>query len=89
MTKVIRFLAQCIDQNTGDVLEESIMNEEVLQKATILQELGYTHIKQINFLQQMQDFKIKHQIILLDFGQKYSLERLILFKKITFQNSII
>ena len=25
----------------------------------------------------------------LDFGQKYSLERLILFKKITFQNSII
>ena len=64
MTKVIRFLAQCIDQNTGDVLEESIMNEEVLQKATILQELGYTHIKQINFLQQMQDFKIKHQIIL-------------------------
>jgi len=44
MTKVIRFLAQCIDQNTGDVLEESIMNEEVLQKATILQELGYTHI---------------------------------------------
>ena len=36
MTKVIRFLAQCIDQNTGDVLEESIMNEEVLQKATIL-----------------------------------------------------
>jgi len=25
----------------------------------------------------------------LDFGQNYSLERLILFKKITFQNSII
>ena len=64
MTKVIRFLAQCIDQNTGDVLEESIMNEEVLQKASTLQELGYTHIKQIDFLQQMQDFKIKHQIIL-------------------------
>ena len=34
MTKVIRFLVQCIDQNTGDVLEESIMNEEVLQKAS-------------------------------------------------------
>ena len=64
MTKVIRFLAQCIDQNTGDVLEESIMNEEILEKATILQELGYTHIKQIDFLQQIQDFKIKHQIIL-------------------------
>jgi len=28
-------------------------------------------------------------ISFLDFGQNYSLERLILFKKITFQNSII
>ena len=62
--KIIRFLAQCIDEKTGDVLEESIMSTEVLQKATTLQDLGYTHIKQIDFLQKIQDFKISHQIML-------------------------
>ena len=64
MAKIIRFLAQCIDESTGDVLEESIMSTEVLQKASTLQDLGYTHVKQIDFLQQIQDFKISRQIIL-------------------------
>jgi len=64
MKKVVRFIAQCIDTDSGDIMEESIMNEEVLSKAETLNGLGYTHIKQIDFLQKIQDFKIKHQIIL-------------------------
>jgi hypothetical protein len=64
MAKIIRFLAQCIDESTGDVLEESIMSTEVLQKASTLQDLGYTHVQQIDFLQQIQDFKISRQIML-------------------------
>ena len=61
MKKVVRFIAQCIDTDSGDIMEESIMNEEVLSKAETLNGLGYTHIKQIDFLQKIQDFKIKHQ----------------------------
>jgi len=64
MKKIVRFIAQCIDADSGELIEESILNEEVLSKAETLKELGYIHIEQIDFLQQIQDFKIKHQIIL-------------------------
>lgn len=64
MKKVVRFIAQCIDSDSGDIIEEAIMNEESLSKAETLKMLGYTHIEQIDFLQKIQDFKIKHQIIL-------------------------
>ena len=61
---MVRYIAQCIDANSGDLIEESILNEEILTKAKTLKELGYTHIEQIDFLQKIQDFKIKYQIIL-------------------------
>jgi len=64
MKKVVRFIAQCIDVDSGALIEETILNEEVLSKAETLKGLGYTHIEQIDFLQKIQDFKIKHQIIL-------------------------
>lgn len=64
MKKVVRFIAQYIDVESGDLIEESTLNEEVLDKASTLKELGYTHSEQIDFLQKIQDFKIKHQIIL-------------------------
>lgn len=64
MQKVVRFVAQYIDADSGDLIEESIIKEEALSKANTLKELGYTHIEQIDFLQKIQDFKIKHQIIL-------------------------
>ena len=64
MKKVIRFVAQCINSENGDLIEESILKEEVLTKAKTLKELGYLHIEQIDFLQKIQDFKTKHQIVL-------------------------
>ena len=64
MQKVIQFVARCIDSSTGDVIEECIMREETVAKAPTLKELGYLHVEQIEFLQQIQDFKIKHQILL-------------------------
>ena len=57
-------MAQCINADNGDVIEESILKEEALTKAKTLKELGYLHIEQIDFLQKIQDFKTKHQIIL-------------------------
>tara|TARA_B110000503_G_scaffold120799_1_gene183781 strand:- start:24 stop:1355 length:1332 start_codon:yes stop_codon:yes gene_type:complete len=64
MKKVIRFVAQCVNAENGDLIEESILKEESLTKAKTLKELGYLHIEQIEFLQKIQDFKTKYQIIL-------------------------
>jgi hypothetical protein len=63
MKTVVKFVAQYIDADSGDLIEESIIKEEVISKAETLKGLGYTHIEQIDFLQKIQDFKIKHQIL--------------------------
>ena len=36
MKKVVRFIAQCIDTDSGDIMEESIMNEEVLRAQVLI-----------------------------------------------------
>lgn len=58
----IRVIAQYYDIPTGDIIEESVVTEEQIIKAKTLKELGYLHIEQIDFIQKIQDFKIKHQI---------------------------
>ena len=60
----IRFVAQHYDIATGKTVDESLLGDAALSKATTLKELGYLHIEQIDFLRKIQDFKIKHQIIL-------------------------
>lgn len=60
----IRFIAQHYDVATGKILDESVLGDASLSKATTLKELGYLHVEQIDFLKKIQDFKIKHQIIL-------------------------
>ena len=32
MKRMVRYIAQCIDVNSGDLIEESIVNEEILTK---------------------------------------------------------
>lgn len=64
MEKGIRFVAQCYNLETGEIIEESILKDEKLAKAETLKWLGYVHLEQITFLQKIQDFKVKHQIML-------------------------
>ena len=64
MQKIIRLIAQCVDVSTGKLIEESVIKEEPVSKALTLKELGYSHVEQIDFLRLIQDFKIKHQILL-------------------------
>ncbi len=64
MQKIIKLIAQCVDASTGELIEEFIIKEESVSKALILKELGYLHVEQIDFLRMIQDFKIKHQILL-------------------------
>ena len=62
MDRGIRYLAQCFDLETGATLEEIILSDETVSKATSLKELGYLHAEQIDFLKKIQDFKIKQQM---------------------------
>ena len=64
MIKGIRFIAQSIDIATGEIIEESLLREELLSKAKTLKELGYLHSEQIDLLKKIQDFKIKQQMAL-------------------------
>lgn len=64
MARMIRHIAQCYDSETGVIIEESVLKDEEVSKAQTLKELGYLHLEQIDFLQKIQDFKIKQQIIL-------------------------
>jgi len=42
MGRGIRFIAQCYEIETGTVLEESLLHEDHISKASGLKELGYT-----------------------------------------------
>jgi len=64
MEKGIRIVAQFYETGTGKIVEESILKDDPLTKAETLHQLGYRHVDQIEFLEKIQDFKIKHQIIL-------------------------
>src|SRR5690349_11020193 len=64
MEKGIRIIAQCYEIETGKIIDESIIRDDPLSKAETLHGLGYRHVEQIDFLQKVQDLKIKHQIIL-------------------------
>jgi len=64
MEKGIRIIAQCYEIETGKIIDESIIRDDPLSKAETLHGLGYRHVEQIDFLQKIQDLKIKHQIVL-------------------------
>ena len=59
MTKNIRLLAQYYDTATNEVLEEALIEDEIVLKAEALRDLGYDHKNQVDYLQKMQDFKLK------------------------------
>ena len=60
----IRLISQYYDRTSGEVLESIIFHDEELKKAETLNQLGHTHVEQIDLLQKIQEFKIKHQIVL-------------------------
>jgi hypothetical protein len=64
MASQIRILAQCYDNDSGDILEEVVINDTQVQKAKTLRDLGYLHKDQIEILQKAQDLKLKHQLML-------------------------
>lgn len=64
MARNIRLLAQHYDTITEEVLEEVVIEDKEIFKARVLRDLGYDHKNQVDYLQRIQDFKIKHQLML-------------------------
>jgi len=62
MAKNIRLLAQYYDTTTDEVIEETIIDNQEVLKATVLRDLGYNHKQQIDYLQKIQDFKLSYQL---------------------------
>lgn len=62
MPKNIRLLAQYYDTTTNKVLEEATIDNQEVLKATVLRDMGYNHKQQVDYLQKIQDFKLKYQL---------------------------
>lgn len=60
----IRLISQYYNRTSGEVIESIIFHDEELKKAEMLNQLGHTHVEQIDLLHKIQAFKIKHQIVL-------------------------
>lgn len=62
MSKNIRLLAQYYDTITGEVLEEIMIDDQEVLKAKMLKDLGYNHKQQVDYLQKIQDFRLRYQL---------------------------
>lgn len=62
----IRITIDYYNRETNETIESNIISDDVLTRAEELKDLGYRHYEQIELLQSIQDFKIKHQSILYD-----------------------
>ena len=54
MSKKIRIIIQCYDATNGDVIDNEVVSDVTLKRATKLGELGYTHVEQIELIQKIQ-----------------------------------
>ena len=66
MKTAVRIIAQHYDVNTKEVIETWLVREDAVEKPKTLNELGYLHEEQIEILKSLQDFKIKHESVLLN-----------------------
>lgn len=66
MTESIRIVVQHYDTSNSKILSQEVLREDKIKKPQNLKEVGYLHLEQIDLLSKIQDFKISHQIKLLN-----------------------
>jgi len=66
MTESVRIIVQHYDKSTNKILSEEILREDEIKKPKLLKDLGYLHLEQIELLSKIQDFKISHQVKLIN-----------------------
>ncbi len=66
MKTAVRIIAQHYEVDTKEVIETCIIREDAVKKPKTLNDLGYLHGDQISIIKSLQDFKIKHEAVLLN-----------------------
>ena len=61
MTQTIHYIAQVIDDKSGDIISESVVHKKTLKRADDINEFGLRHREQIDLMRCSQDFFLKHQ----------------------------
>jgi len=66
MKKTIRVVVQCVDNQTEKVIDTVVCREDAIEDPKNINDLGYLHVDQIGLISSIQDFKIKHQAVLIN-----------------------
>jgi hypothetical protein len=60
MKTSIRFITECYNTETGEILESKILRSDEIKKPVTIKDLGYLHEEQISFIQSIQDIKLRY-----------------------------
>lgn len=66
MSTAVRIIAQHYNKETGGILEERQIRDDDVAKPDYLKDLGYLHMEQMDLIAKCQEFKISHQIKLVN-----------------------
>jgi|TARA_B110000503_G_C7098406_1_gene392682 hypothetical protein len=67
MKTAIKITAQHYDVETGNIIDSCVIDDShIISAPDTLNSLGYLHLNQIEIIQYLQDFKIKHQSVLIN-----------------------
>lgn len=66
MKTAVRIVAHHYRVDSGEVLETQTISDKPVDKPITINELGYLHKEQIEMTKSIQDFKIKHQAVLIN-----------------------
>jgi len=62
----IRFVAESYDIKSGEVIKSKVLREDKIKRPTTLKEFGYLHNEQIQFLEDIQNFKLLYETQLIN-----------------------
>jgi len=66
MPTAVRIIAQHYNKETGGILDERQIRDDDVSKPDYLKDLGYLHMDQMDLIAKCQEFKISHQIKLVN-----------------------
>lgn len=62
----IRCVVEYYNPKTGEIIDSRVLRDDKVKKPITITELGYLHTEQIELIQSLQDFKIKHESVLIN-----------------------
>lgn len=66
MEMSVRVVLEFYNSNSGEVTESKVIRDDKIKRPVKINELGYLHREQIEILESVQNFKIKHESVLIN-----------------------